>query len=97
MPDIDSDAVSAPHALVVDDLVLFRQVMRRKAPVKDTGLADACARYSEVGLEAHPEKVFEFAMEQDVLGYRLERNVLRARAARFDALRAWVRSLEQRG
>ena len=49
------------------------------------------------GWEAHPEKVLDFSGEQDVLGYRLERNILRARNARFDQLRAWVRSLERRG
>ena len=65
--------------------------------MKDSRQSDACARYSEVGLEAHPEKVFEFAAEQDILSYWLDRNVLRARVARFNELRAWVRSLEQRG
>ena len=82
---------------------------RRKAPAtmapavaadrseSDTRLADACARYAEVGLEAHPDKVFDFSTEQDLLGYRLERNVLRAQNSRYDLLRAWVRSLEHRG
>ena len=63
----------------------------------DTRLADACARYAEVGLKAHPDKVFDFSTEQDLLGYRLERNVLRAQNSRYDLLRAWVRSLEHRG
>ena len=97
VPELDSTAASAPHALIVDDLLLFRQKRRRKAPVPDSRLSDACARYLDVGLEAHPEKVFDFAAEQDVVGYRLDRNVLRARVARFTELRAWVRSLEQRG
>ena len=97
VPELDSNAASAPHALVVDDLVLFRQRKRNRAPPKDTRLADACQRYSEVGLEAHPEKVHDFAKEQDILGYRLEKNVLRTRNARYAQLRAWVRSLERRG
>ena len=57
----------------------------------------ACARYAEVGLEAHPEKIHDFTMERDLLGYRLERNVLRAQNARYDHLRAWVNDLERRG
>ena len=57
----------------------------------------ACARYAEVGLEAHPEKIHDFTMERDLLGYRLERNVLRAQNARYDHLRAWVHDLERRG
>ena len=63
----------------------------------DTRLVDAVNRYAEVGLEAHPEKIHDFSTEQDILGYRLERNVLRARSARFDELRAWMRNLERRG
>ena len=97
VPDLDSDASSAPHALVVDDLLLFRQQRRQRAVAKDSRLVDACNRYVDVGLEAHPEKIHDFSAEQDVLGYRLERNVLRARLARFGELRAWVRSLERRG
>jgi hypothetical protein len=114
VPELDSAAAASPHALVVDDLMLFRQRKRhrrrlRKAPAtmapavaadrseSDTRLADACARYAEVGLKAHPDKVFDFSTEQDLLGYRLERNVLRAQNSRYDLLRAWVRSLEHRG
>ena len=97
VPELDSDAASAPHALVVDDLVLFRQRKRHRAPRQDPRLANACQRYSEVGLEAHPEKVHDFSTEQDVLGYRLQKNVLRARHAQVEQLRAWVRSLERRG
>ena len=63
----------------------------------DSRLSDACARYAEVGLEAHPDKVFDFSTDQDLLGYRLERNVLRAQTGRYEQLRAWVRSLECRG
>ena len=48
-------------------------------------------------MEAHPDKVFDFSTEQDLLGYRLERNVLRAQNSRYDQLRAWVRNLERRG
>ena len=111
VPEIDTAAAASPHALVVDDLVLFKQRKRRsrrKRPQRsggsklpapfdgDSRLPEACARYAEVGLEAHPEKIHDFATEQDVLGYRLERNVLRARNARFAELRSWVRSLERR-
>ena len=63
----------------------------------DTRLVDAVARYAEVGLEAHPDKIHDFSTEQDLLGYRLERNVLRAQSGRFDQLRKWVRDLERRG
>ena len=97
VPELDSAEASSPHALVVDDFVLFRQRKRKGRPRKDSRLADACRRYAEVGLEAHPEKVCEFATSQDILGYRLDRNVLRARNARFDQLRAWVRSFQRRG
>ena len=84
MPELDSDAASAPHALVVDDLVLFRQRKRNRAPPKDTRLADACQRYSEVGLEAHPEKVHDFAPLAEVkfchlLSYNVGTNVFRHR------------------
>ena len=58
---------------------------------------DACARYDEVGLEAHLDKVYDFSTEQDLLGYHLQRNVLRAQNDRYDTLRAWVRDLERRG
>ena len=63
----------------------------------DSRLVDAVARYAEVGLEAHPEKIHDFATEQDILGYRLERNILRAQSGRLDQLRKWVRDLERRG
>ena len=62
----------------------------------DSRLPNACARYAEVGLETHPEKIHDFATEQDVLGYMLDRNVLRAKNARFEQLRAWVYDLERR-
>ena len=114
VPELDTDAAAAPHALIVDDLLLFRQRTRSrrrrrraKTPATpptglavsdgDSRLVDACARYAEVGLEAHPDKIHDFSLEQDLLGYRLERNVLRAQNARYDELRAWVRDLERRG
>ena len=63
----------------------------------DSRLRDACARYAEVGLEAHPDKINDFSTEQDLLGYHLERNVLRAQSGRYHNLWAWVRELERRG
>ena len=113
VPELGTPAAAAPHALIVDDLLLFRQRKRRgrrrrvrdakvgpAGPLASNGdsrLPDACARYAEVGLEAHPEKIYDFSIEQDLLGYHLERNVLRAQGGRFDSLRAWVRDLERRG
>ena len=63
----------------------------------DSRLRDACARYAEVGLEAHPDKINDFSTEQDLQGYHLERNVLRAQCGRYHNFRAWVRDLERRG
>ena len=106
VPEIDTAAAASTLALVVDDLVLSKQEERRRrraaqrssssvAALLD-GDQDACARYAEEGLEAHPEKICDFVAEQDVLVYKIERNVLRARNARFDRLRGWVRDLERR-
>ena len=113
VPELDTAAAAAPHALIVDDLLLFRQRKRRRrrrraqqqtvgpagpaASDGDSRLYDACARYAEVGLEAHPDKIHDFSTEQDLLGYHLERNILRAQTGRYDNLRAWVRDLERRG
>ena len=115
VPELDSEAASSPHALIVDDLLLFRtrkrNQRRRRRPARtavtspnspkvtdrDSRLSDACARYAEVGLEAHPDKICDFSTDQDLLGYRLEHNVLRAQNARYAELRAWVRNLERRG
>ena len=60
-------------------------------------MRDACARYAEVGLEAHPDKIHDFSPEQDLLGHHLQRSFLRAQNGRYDNLRAWVRDLERRG
>ena len=91
------------HALVVDDVLLFRQ--RRLADPKPHEPADASAeifgavhesgnalpallrRYAEVGLRTKPSKVHHYAPEQDLLGYRLDRNVLRSSASRYASLR----------
>ena len=48
-------------------------------------------------MEAHPDKIYDFSIKQDLLGYHLDDNVLRAQGGRFDSLRAWVRDLERRG
>ena len=74
VPELDTEAASSPHALIVDDLLLFWQRKRNqrrrrlaRAPMtspnspkvidRDSRLSDAVARYAEVGLEAHPEKM----------------------------------------
>ena len=93
VPEPGSAAARAPHAVVVDDVLLFRQVPKnRKAPhdhadaademdaaLREPGVAleSLLRRYAEVGLSTKPSKVHDYAREQDLLGYRLDHNRLR--------------------
>ena len=97
--------VTTPHALVIDDLVLFREVagVGGVAGASEVGAAggtaveDVCARYRAVGLQVKPEKVEDYSSQQEFLGYRLERNVLRPTVKRVALLRAAVGELCRRG
>ena len=46
VPELDSNAASAPHALVVDDLLLFRQRKRSRAPPKPNQNSEKSQRLS---------------------------------------------------
>jgi len=96
-PTPDSDAASAPHALVIDDLILLRFVQRgAKAPL-DARLTNVLSRYDEVGLQAKEDKVEDFAADRVVLGYRCADNVLQATREKYVALEKAVTALERRG
>ena len=112
VPEPDSAAARAPHAVVVDDVLLFRQVpKKRKAPhdhadaademdaaLREPGVAleSLLRRYAEVGLSTKPSKVHDYAREQDLLGYRLDHNRLRISASRYANLRDAVGALRRR-
>ena len=60
VPDVDSPEASAPHALVIDDLLMFRQVPPRYLAggvAVGTTLASVLTRYDQVGLRTKPSKV----------------------------------------
>ena len=111
VPELDSVAARTPHAVVVDDVLLFRQV-RKHRPHKPADAADEIdaalrkpsvalesllRRYEDVGLSTKPSKVHDYALEQDLLGYRLDHNRLRLSASRYASLRDAVGALRRRG
>ena len=99
---MESSEASTLHALVIDDLLLFRQVLRssldnvraddRAARGTEEGiaLAPVLTRYEEVGLRTKPSKVRDYDAVQDLLGHTLDHNVLRGSCARYSAIRAEV-------
>ena len=101
-PVFGTNAYCTPHALVIDDLILFRQSPRTSAssPAMDRDdrrLASACARYQEVGLEVKPSKVQDFSATQTILGYQLKDNVLQTSVEKYTILAEAVAALTQRG
>ena len=60
------------------------------------GLESLLEKYAAVGLRTKPSKVHDYAPAQDLLGYRLDRNVLRSSASRYAVLRDAVASLHRR-
>ena len=101
VPKLDTPEASAPHALVVDDVLLFRMVPRaaRRSRRERGGvpLSKLLRRYDEVNLRTKPSKVHDYDVEQDLLGYRLARNVLRSSLARYSELKRAVATLCARG
>ena len=69
------------------------------AALREPGVAleSLLRRYAEVGLQTKPSKVHDYAREQDMLGYRLDHNVLRLSASRYANLRDAVGALRRRG
>ena len=96
-PTPGTDAAAAPHALVIDDLMLFRFVQRGMSPPPDSRLAAALERYGEVGLPVKVPKIEDFATDRELLGYRCADNVLQATREKYAALAGAVASLERRG
>ena len=105
VPTLDTPAAAAPHVIVIDDLLLFRQVpadARNKHVGMDVAVAvTPCLqtildRYRDVGLHVKPSKVHDYATSQDLLGYRLEQNVLRCPQSKFDSIQEAVEALERR-
>ena len=101
VPKLDTPEASAPHALVVDDVLLFRMVpraaRRHRRARGGVPLSKLLRRYDEVNLRTKPSKVHDYDVEQDLLGYRLERNVLRSSLARYSELKRSVATLCARG
>jgi hypothetical protein len=123
VPNIDSTYSGVPHALVVDDLMLFRYreklVQDLAGDVSDVGrtstdtaialqtsgktqlsapeLGPVLKRYKDVGLRAKASKVFDYSPVQDLLGYKLDHNVLRCSESRYQQLRTAVLQISQRG
>ena len=74
--------------MVVDDVLLFRQVPKKRprdpadaademdAALREPGvvLESLLRRYEDVGLTTKPSKVHDYALEQDLLSYRLDHN-----------------------
>ena len=59
VPDVESAEASKPHALVIDDLIMFRQVLPRYMAggvAVGTTLASVLTRYDQVGLRTKPEQ-----------------------------------------
>ena len=69
------------------------------AALREPGVAleSLLRRYAEVGLQTKPSKVHDYAREQDMLGYRLDHNVLRLSSSRYANLRDAVGALRRRG
>jgi len=89
-----------PHALVIDDLLLFRQVPRgsegRSGPDLSPDLATVLKRYREVDLQVKLSKVHDYSPTQILLGYLLEGNELCVQPVRYDEMAEAVRLLEVR-
>ena len=93
VPDVDSPEASAPHALVIDDLLMLRQVPPRYLAggvAVGTTLASVLRRYDQVGLRTKPSKVRDYDAVQDLLGHTLDHNVLRGSCSWYAAIRADV-------
>ena len=93
VPDVDSPEASAPHALVIDDLLMFRQVPPRHlagGAAVGTTLSSVLTRYDQVGLRTKPSKVRDYDAVQDLLGHTLDYNFLRGSSSRYAAIRSDV-------
>ena len=100
VPDVESAEASTPHALVIDDLIMFRQVLPRYLAggvAVGTTLASVLTRYDQVGLRTKPSKVRDYDAVQDMLGHTLDHNVLRGSCSRYAAIRAEVLRMTRSG
>ncbi len=102
VPAIDTAAAAAPHALVIDDLMLFRHVPVGEPGASGPGavspaLAGVLERYAAVKLKAKSSKVHDYARSQVLLGYQLHENVFRTTAEKYAAIYSEATALLARG
>jgi hypothetical protein len=97
------DCEALVHALVIDDLLLFKSAPQGESVSPGNEISALRSRYSSVGLECRDHKVKDFASSGEALGYRLHDNVWSAPTSRYWQLksvvdgvirRQWVRPRE---
>ena len=88
---------SRAHAIVIDDLLMFRQVAEEEEATasKSSSLDAVLKRYEAVSMRIKPSKVHDYSSKQVVLGYQLDNNVLRATQERYAGIRAAVEELRR--
>ena len=112
-PEVGTAAAREPHALVIDDVLCFRQIpmgMKRSTAEAKRQAQHVCSerkrmssfhrvlqRYDEVNIRTKPSKVHDYSPTQVGLGHLLDHNEFRTTQENYDAICGGVQAVCRRG